>query len=253
MRTSSLRFCLFGLAVGFMSSGRAEPDIVVESRVFTTGESKAFWGTYTLQTLDTVIVQSGADVRFQSGGIIRLAPGFSIQAGGFFNARISSNPGYDPGSFYNGQSPTVAPLSPHVIYGAAGEFNNQMLDVAVWNVGGTAPLADAPVLVYVESGGAWLSTAASGAALVKSLELTADSLGTVQIYIKQPPEPGVVSIIRVVAGGSTYVLSTQSYDAAILGDADPDNDGLTTATETVLGTNPAITGEASALPELVVF
>jgi hypothetical protein len=197
---------------------------VVENRVFTAGESKAFWGTYTLQTLDTVTVQSGADVRFLSGGIIRLAPGFSIQAGGVFNAKISSSPGYDPGGFYNGQSPSVAPLSPHVIYGAAGEFNNQVLDVAVWNVVGSAPLPDAPVLVYVESGGAWLSTAASGAPLVKSLELTADSLGTVQIYIKQPPEPGMVSIIRVVAGGSTYALSTQSYDAAIPDDADPDND-----------------------------
>lgn len=109
----------------------AHSDIVVDNRVFTSGETKAFWATYTVQTMDTVTVQSGADVRFQSGGIIRLAPGFSVQAGGVFQAKFSSGPGYDPGGYYNGQSPTVAPLSPHVIYGAAGAFNNQVLDVAV--------------------------------------------------------------------------------------------------------------------------
>lgn len=142
---------------------------------------------------------------------------------------------------------------PHVIYGVAGAFNAQVLDVAVWNVAGTAPLANAPVLVYVESGGAWISTAPSGAPLVKSLELSADTLGTVQIYIKQPSTPGSVSIIRVVAGGSTYVLSTQSYDGSIPSAADPDNDGLPTATEALLGTNPAVKADPSTLPKLVVF
>lgn len=90
----------------------AEPDVAVDNRVFTTGSAHAFWANYTLQTLNTVTVQAGADVHFQAGGIIRLNPGFSVQSGGVFRARISTSPAYDPGGFYGGAVPTVAPLSP---------------------------------------------------------------------------------------------------------------------------------------------
>ncbi len=234
----------------------AEPDVVISNRTFGAGENKAYWGAYTLQTMDTVVVQAGANVSFASGGIIRLAPGFRVDAGGQFRAVVQANAAFDPGNYYGGTSPTVAPLSPYIVYGAAGAFNAQMLDVAVWNTAGTAPLAGAPVLITIEEGEGWLSVGnGAGAVLTRTLELTTDGLGTVQVYFKQPTAIGAQSVVRVIAGNSSQLLRTQSYDgAAGTGGADTDGDGLTNQTEqSTLGTNPAVAAAPSTLPGLVVF
>lgn len=242
-----------GLLLGAFHA-RAEPDVVIQNRTFASGEAKAYWAGYTLQSMDTVVVQSGAQVRFSAGSTVLLRPGFRVDAGGLFSVTISASGTYDPGNYYNGGFPTVAPLSPYIIYGAAGAFNPQVLDIAIWNAAGTAPLVNAPVMITVEGGEGWLALNTTGAPLSRTLEARTDDLGTVRVYFKQPPQIDFLSQIRVIAGNSSQVLRTQSYDGATgASAADDDGDGLPNSTETLLGGNPSMAAVPSGLPGLLIF
>jgi hypothetical protein len=247
---------LLGLVVGQLSVW-AQADIVVQNRVFTNGEVQAYWGTSTLQTMDTVTVQAGASVVFGAGGTVRLSPGFSVKAGAFFQAFRQALTMYNPSGYYTGGAPLLVPLwaSPEVeLWSPAGAFAFHKLDIAVWNAAGTAPLAGAPVLIVVESGDAWLATSNGSTTLVKTLTLTADSLGTVQCYLKQATTANTASVLRVIAGGSSYVFRTRAFDTSLaLSGPDADSDGLPDALETVLNTRTDIKADPSYLPGMVVF
>lgn len=262
-RPSLPKRTLYALALGltgFLATPAmlsAASDIVVEDRIFVNGEKITLWATHTLQTMDTVTVQAGANVWFGAGQILRLAPGFSVRAGSHFHASAGTSAAYSPNGYYGGTPPALThvwPLQPTTIFGAAGLVNFHGLDFAVWNAAGTAPLDGAPVLVLVESGGAWLSATNDGNNLVKTLQLTADAFGTVQFYIKQAAAVDDISVIRVIAGGSSFTINTRSYDGGlVMSGSDTDSDGLPDTLETVLGTNPTVPAEPSFSPELVVF
>lgn len=238
-------------AICLSATALAEPDVVIENQTFTSGQNKAFWATYTLQTMGTVVVQNNANLRLSAGNIIRLAPGFRLDAGGTLQITVQSNPAYNPGGYFS-SAPTLAPISASNLYGATNSFGSTPIDIAIWNAAGTAPLVGAPVLITVEEGTGWLS-ATSGGALSRTLELTTDANGTVQAYVKHGGLAGAFTVVRVVAGDRSYLVWNQAYDPANANGADTDGDGLSGLLEAVLGTNPAVKAVVNTAPQLKVF
>lgn len=230
----------FKVILAFLATAllaHAESQIIVQSKDYTSGTSQTEWAAYTIDTAGTVVVRSGANIDFSAGSRIVLKPGFKVESGGLFRAKLAAIPEYNPGGYYNGITPTLALIAGDQQYGQIGQFNLLPFDIAIWNTAGTAPLVNAPVLLTVNSGGGWLSaTNGSGAVLTKTLQLTTDGDGTVHGYYQQGSTEFVVSSIQVVAGNQTWQFTSYSY--AISGaNADTDADGISDAAETALGLN----------------
>jgi hypothetical protein len=231
----------------------AEPYVTVQPRDYTTGTVANEWAQYSLDTSGNVAVKSGANVRFSAGNTITLYPGFKAEAGATFKTSVSADPGYNPGGYYDSITPTLALIAGDQQYGQVGEFNLQPFDIAIWNEAGTAPLANAPVLITVNIGGGWLATSnGANAVLTKTLLLTTDNDGTVHAYYKQGSTEMVTSSIRVVAGSQDWEFTTFSYSTTGA-NADTDGDGISNTSETLLGMTSTQPATASTVPELVVF
>jgi len=241
------------LAFSVVAIAHAVPDITVQNKDYVGGTVVTEWAQYTLQTGGTVTVRNGANVSFSAGNSITLYPGFSVEAGGTFNATASYSPAYNPGGYYNGITPTLALIAGDQQYGQVGQFNLLPFDIAIWNAAGTAPLVNAPVLVTVNYGGGWLSaTNGANAVLTKTLNLTTDADGTVHAYYQQGTSVSVVSSIQVVAGAQTWQFTTFSY-AANGTNPDSDSDGIFDTTEAALGLNSTQPTQTSTALGLAVF
>lgn len=241
------------LAFAAASIVHAVPDVTVQNKDYISGTVAAEWAQYTLQTGGTVTVRNAADVSFSAGNSITLHPGFSVEAGGMFNAKASYNPAYNPGGYYNTITPTLALIAGDQQYGQVGQFNLLPFDIAIWNTAGTAPLVNAPVLLTVSYGGGWLSaTNGANAVLTKSLQLTTDADGTVHGYYQQGTSVSVMSSIQAVAGSQTWHFTTFSY-AANGTNPDSDSDGIYDAAETALGLNSTQLTQTSTALGLMVF
>ncbi len=198
-----------------LAASQLQAEVVVQSRVYESNEVVSEWAAYDLETQGTVIVEDGADVRFSAGQRITLKPGFSVEAGGFFQARVSAFPSYDPGGYYGATSPTLTVLSGDEQSGAVNSFNALPFDIAVFDGGASAPLVNAPVMLVVEQGGGGLSTDNSVSAQTSGiLRLLTDSEGTVQAYYKHGSVPSVTSYIKVVAGDQVAQIETYSIEAS---------------------------------------
>lgn len=84
-RTLFTIFCLVGFKL------HAQPIIQVSSQTYGSGQTTTIRASEAVSTSGSVIVSSGANVTFQAGDIITLSPGFTVQAGGEFKARITAN------------------------------------------------------------------------------------------------------------------------------------------------------------------
>jgi len=149
--------------------------------------------------------------------------------------------GTDPSDFYNGQAPLLTIVSGNNQTGIAGQFNAQPFVVSVTKASGAPPLANAPVIFAVESGGGKLAlTNADNLTLSDTLNLRTDANGTAQVYFQQPSASGVVSTIKVSAGDVQIALTATSIPS---GPVDSDNNGLLDSWERQyfgrIGINPA--------------
>lgn len=236
-----------------LGSARAEPSVTVQSKIYASGTVVNEWAQYTLSTAGTVTVKNGANVSFSAGSGITLYPGFSVEAGGLFNATASYSPPYNPGGYYIGITPTLNLVSGDQQYGQVGQFNLLPFDIAIWNTAGTAPLVNAPVLITVNAGGGWLSlTNDANAVLTKTLNLTTDADGTIHAYYQQGTSVSVVSSIQVVAGNQTWQFTTTSYEANGT-NPDIDADGIYDTAEAALGLNSTQPTQTSTALGLMVF
>jgi len=169
--------------------------------------------------------------------------------------------GTDPNDYYNGQAPQLSIVSGNNQTGAAGQFNAQPFVINVANPAGTAPLANAPVVFTVQSGGGKLALSGTGnPALSDALTVRTDANGRVQVYYQQPGANGVQSNITVAAGSALTTIATSSLASELVDtdnnglpdmwetkyfgrigvdpNADPDGDGLTNLQEYQQGTDP---------------
>jgi hypothetical protein len=228
------KFTTLGCILTASISLNAEPDTTISGKTYNSGSVDNEWAQYTLQTGGTVTVKDGADVKFSAGNQITLYPGFSVQPGGVFKATVSTSPSYDPGSYYNGTTPTLVIISGDQQYGIISHFNPAPFDIAVFNSSETNPMANAPVLLTVSIGGGWLAaTNDTNAVLSKSLKLTTDSDGTVTAYYKHGPTADVTSYIRAVAGPAT--LQIESYSTSLDTDAPTTPSNLKATAHTLTG------------------
>lgn len=242
-----------GLALLLLPLAQAEPEITVSNKDYVGGTTTVEWAQYTVQTAGTVIVRDTANVSFNAGSRITLYPGFKVESGGAFRAAASFNPNYNPGGYYNGITPTLALIAGDQQYGQVGQFNLLPFDIAIWNTAGTAPLANAPVLVTVSYGGGWLSTTNdANAVLSKTLRLTTDVDGTVRVYYQQGAFELVTSSIQVIASSQTWQFTSFAYTTTGA-NADTDADGISNTAESVLGLNSTQPAQNSTEPGLVVF
>jgi len=121
----------------------------------------------------------------------------------------------DPSNYYSQGANTVLPILSVVSgdnqTGGTGEFLAEPLVVKIVNLAND-PLENAPVVLSVTSGGAWLAQAGAGApALSKTLTLISDENGLVQAYVYAPAgQPGAQVVTATAAS-----LSTVHFDAEI--------------------------------------
>lgn len=189
----------------------AEPDIIIQNKTYNSGVIATEWSEFTIETQGSVTVQAGANATFTTGDAILLEPGFVVEAGAVFSAKIQATPYYNPGGYYT-VSPLLSVISGGNQFGSVNSFNLQPFDLVIWNAAGTAPLVNAPVMITVDSGGGWLSsTNGAGAILTKTLEVMTDADGTVQAYYKHGSVALTQSNIKVIAGGSYAQLVTTTY------------------------------------------
>jgi Alpha/beta hydrolase of unknown function (DUF900) len=167
--------------------------------------------------------------------------------------------GTDPNDFYNGAAPTLTIVSGNNQSAWIGQLTSQPFIVSVKNAAGTAPLANAPVIFTVQSGGGQLATTNTGSpALSTTLSLTTDTNGNAQAYYQQPVVEGQQSQVRVSAGLAQAIFDTNAnslidtdgnglpdaWETQYFGHigvdpaADPDGDGLTNLQEYQNGTDP---------------
>ena len=146
---------------------------------------------------------------------------------------VANTPYYDPSNFHNGVVPIVVVTQGNGLFGVAGQFNTQATVIRVQTLAGVA-LANAPVQVNVTSGGGGLAATAAGGG-VATLNLTTNASGLAQFFYRQSTTPYAVSALQVVSGRGLATVTSYSYTAA---DAalDADGDGLSGATEAILGT-----------------
>ncbi|MFT3866939.1 MAG: HYR domain-containing protein [Nibricoccus sp.] len=104
-----------------------------------------------------------------------------------------------PNDFYNNITPSLSIVGGDNQSAAPNTFNSLPLDVAVWNVTPTAPLAHAPVSFAVTSGEGSLAASITGD-LLQNLTVRADQDGTAQVFFKHGPSVGITSTVTVTAG-----------------------------------------------------
>lgn len=251
MKINLFPWLVFSLLAGRLS---AEPSLYISGKEYPSGPAVGEWAQYTITTSGNVTVKNGANVNFGAGESIKLTSGFKVEKGGTFKVLVASASSYNPGGYYNGITPTLALIAGDQQYGQIGQFNLLPFDIAIWNAAGTAPLVNAPVLLTVSYGGGMLSkfNGVNGpVVLTKNLTLTTDVDGTVKGYYQHGPYELISSSIQVVAGTRKWQFSTCSYSTTGP-NADTDGDGVSNASETVLGMNTTQTAQASTAPELQV-
>jgi hypothetical protein len=146
---------------------------------------------------------------------------------------VADTPYYDPANFHNGVAPMLVVTQGNGLFGVAGQFNAQATVVRVQSSAGVA-FAGAPVQIRVASGGGGLAATATGAG-ASELTLTTNASGLAEFFYRQPTTPYAVSSLRVLSGMKQISVASYSYTAADAA-ADADGDGLSDATEVVLGT-----------------
>jgi hypothetical protein len=143
-----------------------------------------------------------------------------------------------PADFYNNTTPTFTILGGNNQFANPSAFNAQPFDVAVWNTAGTSPLANAPVNFSITQGSGLLATTNTGSpSPFSTLLVRTDTLGTAQVFFKQPATGGTLSLITATAGTATPLVF-QSHSIAPGGDSD--GDGMSDDWETFYGLNPAV-------------
>lgn len=208
----------------------AEPDIIIQNKTYDSGQVMVEWSEYTIETQGSVTVEAGANVSFITGEAILLGPGFTIELGSLFSAKIQGTPPYNPGGYYTA-SPLISLMGGGNQFGLINTFTLQPFDVVVWNTTGTAPLVNAPVLVTIDSGGGWLSaTNTVGASLSKTLALMSDSDGAILFYYKHGSLAYEKATIRIVAGSRYFFINAFS-----VGSGDLDGDGILDINEAGIG------------------
>lgn len=69
----------------------AQPVVQINDRTYHTGETVIVRASGVVSTSNSVQVDSGANIMFQAGDSIILRPGFRVQQGGIFNAKLTAN------------------------------------------------------------------------------------------------------------------------------------------------------------------
>ena len=148
-----------------------------------------------------------------------------------------------PDDFYNNTAPTLVIVGGDGLVGAAGHFNAEPFDLAVWSADGLRPQVNAPVTFEVVTGDGLLAIepvyGIPGSSL---LELRTDIDGSVQTFYRHPGIADVVSTITAAAGLSQATFLTISDEAPY----DSDGDGLPDTLEDAIGTdkfNPDTDGD----------
>jgi len=119
--------------------------------------------------------------------------------------------GTDPNDFYNGSTPTLTIVSGNYQTAVVGAFNAQPFVISVMNSASTAPLANAPVIFTIESGGGQLALANTGTPdLASVFSLTTDANGNAQVFYQHAPAPATPSIITAKAGTMQVIFQTAS-------------------------------------------
>ena len=125
--------------------------------------------------------------------------------------------GTDPADFYNGQTPLLTIVSGDNQTGAAGVFNLQPLVVSVTNAAGTTPLANAPVVFTVQTGGGKLALINDDSSPLSGvIEHLTDATGMARVYFKQPDAINITNTISAAAGTSQVSFTTQSAAGGLL-------------------------------------
>ncbi|TAG31136.1 MAG: hypothetical protein EAZ36_03355 [Verrucomicrobia bacterium] len=213
----------------------------------TAAAGTAWTGTATgaRSLTQTFLLPTAGPWSFRVSGTDSLSATSSFTSG---TVTVADTPYYDPANFHNGVLPTLVVTQGNGLFGVAGQFNSAATVVRVQTQAGL-PLAGAPVLVTVMSGGGGLASTASGAGTA-TLVLTTNASGVAQFFYRQPTIPYAVSALQVVSGMGTASISSFAYTAADAA-ADADGDGLSAATETALGTPANIANALESVPSIL--
>ncbi|MFA6962960.1 MAG: hypothetical protein WC205_19560 [Opitutaceae bacterium] len=154
----------------------------------------------------------------------------------------------------NADSLSLVALGGDYQFTAAGAFNAEALDAAVWSLDGNTPLVARPSIFKVLNGGGKLAVSSSGSPVLSdTLPALTDVDGSIQAFFRQPATANVVSYIRVQAGAESFDFFTRSLvpqppapptnsvdplPALDPAQVDSDGDGIPDSVETAAGLNP---------------
>ncbi len=145
-----------------------------------------------------------------------------------------------PFDFFNGRVPLLATVGGDGQLALPGALNSAPFDIAVWDETGTRPLARAPLLFSVSSGGGFLQRSHDTRSPERLAEATirADIDGSSRAWYRHPTVDDHPSVIRVTAGGASLSITTRTLPIDLANDLD--SDGLTLAQEIAAGTDPSM-------------